>query len=36
MTVTKEGLVPELYYSHTNQPNENTRLVGLKVCILWL
>lgn len=26
MTVTKEGLVPELYYSHTNQPNENTPL----------
>jgi phosphorylase kinase alpha/beta subunit len=26
MAVTKEGLVPELYYSHTNQPNENTPL----------
>jgi phosphorylase kinase alpha/beta subunit len=24
--VTEEGLVPELYYSHTNQPNENTPL----------
>ncbi|HMO77996.1 MAG TPA: glycoside hydrolase family 15 protein [Candidatus Paceibacterota bacterium] len=26
MAVTKEGLVPELYYSHTNQPNQNTPL----------
>lgn len=25
-TVTPEGLVPELYYSHTNRPNENTPL----------
>lgn len=25
-TVTAEGLIPELYYSHTNQPNENTPL----------
>ena len=25
-TVTKEGLVPELYYSHTNTPNGNTPL----------
>jgi GH15 family glucan-1,4-alpha-glucosidase len=25
-TVTEEGKVPELYYSHTNQPNENTPL----------
>lgn len=25
-TVTKEGLVPELYYSHTNTPNPNTPL----------
>lgn len=26
MTVTEEGLVPELYYSHTAKPNENTPL----------
>lgn len=25
-TITDEGLVPELYYSHTNKPNENTPL----------
>lgn len=25
-TVTQEGLVPELYYSHTENPNENTPL----------
>jgi GH15 family glucan-1,4-alpha-glucosidase len=25
-TVTPEGLVPELYYSHTDKPNENTPL----------
>jgi phosphorylase kinase alpha/beta subunit len=25
-TVTADGKVPELYYSHTNQPNENTPL----------
>lgn len=25
-TVTAEGLVPELYYSHTNRPNDNTPL----------
>lgn len=25
-TITSEGLVPELYYSHTNKPNENTPL----------
>ncbi len=25
-TVTTEGLVPELYYSHTDKPNENTPL----------
>ena len=25
-TVTKEGKVPELYYSHTDRPNENTPL----------
>lgn len=25
-TVTEDGKVPELYYSHTNQPNENTPL----------
>jgi GH15 family glucan-1,4-alpha-glucosidase len=25
-TVTRDGKVPELYYSHTNQPNENTPL----------
>jgi phosphorylase kinase alpha/beta subunit len=25
-TVTPEGLVPELYYSHTDRPNENTPL----------
>ncbi len=25
-TVTPEGKVPELYYSHTNKPNENTPL----------
>lgn len=25
-TVTEAGLVPELYYSHTNKPNENTPL----------
>ena len=25
-TVTADGLVPELYYSHTNKPNENTPL----------
>ncbi len=25
-TVTSDGLVPELYYSHTNKPNENTPL----------
>ncbi|MEZ4103994.1 MAG: glycoside hydrolase family 15 protein [Candidatus Paceibacterota bacterium] len=25
-TVTEDGLVPELYYSHTNKPNDNTPL----------
>jgi GH15 family glucan-1,4-alpha-glucosidase len=25
-TVTKDGLVPELYYSHTEKPNDNTPL----------
>lgn len=25
-TVTEDGKVPELYYSHTNQPNQNTPL----------
>lgn len=25
-TVTQDGLVPELYYSHTDKPNENTPL----------
>jgi len=25
-TITKDGKVPELYYSHTNEPNENTPL----------
>ena len=25
-TVTAEGLVPELYYSHTEKPNDNTPL----------
>jgi len=25
-TVTPEGLIPELYYSHTDKPNENTPL----------
>ncbi|HSX30110.1 MAG TPA: glycoside hydrolase family 15 protein [Candidatus Saccharimonadales bacterium] len=25
-TITKDGQIPELYYSHTNEPNENTPL----------